>query len=283
VNTLLQGAFGMSRMDIRKAADRAGANRPLSSSGESRGPIAVVPVGEKPDKRLVFPHLVQLDRGHLESTRIIAHDIADSRSTAFDMLRTQILQAMGAKGWRLIAVTSPTPACGKTLTAANLAISIARQPDRAVLLLDLDLRKPQIGASLGLQRDIGLLSALEGKVPLKDAIITAAIDRYRLDVLIAERPIQNSSEWMASRNMRALLGAIRREYPNHIVVIDTPPMLATDDVLTVLPQLDCVLLVGAVGTSTVSDIEQCKRHLHSTHIVRVVLNKVRETNRPYYG
>ena len=60
-------------------------------------------------------------------------------------------------------------------------------------------------------------------------------------------------------------------------------MLVADDFLTLLPQIDCVLLVGAVGTSTVSDIEHCKRHLQSANVIRVVLNKARETNRPYYG
>ena len=226
---------------------------------------------------------VQLDLAHLESRRIIAHDISDRRSGAFDMLRTQMLQAMDAKGWRLLAVTSPTAACGKTLLASNLALSIARLPERSVLLVDLDLRRPQVAASLGLQREFGLLSTLQGKTPLREAIIPAGVERYRLDVLIAERSVPNASAYMASRNMKGLLEQIRRDFPSHVVILDTSPMLVADDFLTLLPQIDCVLLVGAVGTSTVSDIEHCKRHLQSANVVRVVLNKARETNRPYYG
>ena len=199
------------------------------------------------------------------------------------MLRTQVLQAMDAKGWRLLAVTSPTAGCGKTLMATNLALSIARLPERSVLLLDLDLRRPQVAASLGLKGEAGLLSTLQGKTALHEAIMAAGVDRYGIDVLIAEHSVPNASEWTASRNMKNLLQLIRRDFPSHVVIIDTAPMLAADDFLTVLPQIDCVLLVGAVGTSTVSDIEHCKRHLQSANVVRVVLNKVRETNRPYYG
>ena len=137
-------------------------------------------------------------------------------------------------------------------------------------------------ASLGLKGKFGLLSTLQGKLPLREAITRARIDRYKLDVLIIEQSIPNASEWMASRPMKALLQLIRRELPSHVVILDTPPMLATDDFLSVLPEVDCVLLVGAVGMSTVSDIEHCKGHLQSANIVRVVLNKVREGNKPYY-
>lgn len=226
---------------------------------------------------------VQLDWAHLESNRIIGHDISDRRSSAFDMLRTQVLQEMESKGWRLLAITSPTAGCGKTLTACNLALSIARLPERPVLLLDLDLRRPNVAASLGLKGKFGLLGTLRGNVPLREAIIRAGIDRYRLEVLIAEQSVPNASEWLASRSMKALLQTIRRDFPSHVVILDTPPMLATDDFLTLLPEIDCVLLVGAVGMSTVSDIEHCKRHLQSANIIRMVLNKVREGNRPYYG
>jgi Mrp family chromosome partitioning ATPase len=199
------------------------------------------------------------------------------------MLRTQLLQAMDSEGWHLLAVTSPTAACGKTLLASNLALSIARLPERPVLLVDLDLRRPQIAASLGLKHEVGLLSTLQGQTPLRQAIIPAGIERYRIDVLIAERSVANASAFMASRAMKGLLEQIRRDFRSHVVILDTSPMLVADDFLTLLPQIDCVVLVGAVGTSTVSDIEHCKRHLQSANVVRVVLNKAQETNRPYYG
>src|SRR6266436_2366622 len=87
------------------------------------------------------PEEVELDVPYLRSQRIVAHDGKDLNSRHFDMLRTEVLRSMDLKGWKTLAVTSPTPACGKTLTAINLALSMARQPERQVLLADLYLRK----------------------------------------------------------------------------------------------------------------------------------------------
>jgi Mrp family chromosome partitioning ATPase len=123
---------------------------------------------------------------------------------------------------------------------------------------------------------------LQGKAPLPEAVTSIGVDRYRLDAMIAEQSVPNASEWMASSRMKAFLEMIRRDFSSHIIIVDTAPMLAADDFLTLLPMIDCVLLVGAVGVSTISDIENCKRHLNGENIVRVVLNKVRENNRTYY-
>jgi protein-tyrosine kinase len=265
---------------IRQAVQRARASRRLSAMQELPPPIAN-PTAH-PSSQFHPASVVNLDRNHLESKRIIAHDISDPRSTAFDMLRTQVFLEMKAGGWRMLGITSPTPGCGKTLTAVNLALSIARQPETAVLLVDLDLRKPQIAACLGIKTDRGVISTLRGETPLTAAIFRATIDRYGLNVLVTERATQNASELVGSRNMTTLLQSLRRDFASYIVIIDTPPMLSADDTLRLLPQLDCVLLVAAVGTSTTSDIEHCKRHLNSAHVLRVVLNKVRETTQYYY-
>ena len=86
----------------------------------------------------------------LESRRIISYDVADQRSKSFDMLRTQILQSMHQNKWQVLAITSPTAGCGKTLTAINLALSVARQPECSALLVDMDLQKPQVARRLGI-------------------------------------------------------------------------------------------------------------------------------------
>lgn len=83
--------------------------------------------------------------------------------------------------------------------------------------------------------------------------------------------------------MRGLLQEIRAGSPTQIVVLDLPPVLAGDDVISIVPHLDCVLLVAAVGFSTVQEIKECSRLLQSTEIVRLVLNKSTEqTTDQYY-
>ena len=224
---------------------------------------------------------IELNNVHLQSKRIISYDITDPRSRAFDMLRTQVLQSMDLKGWKTLAVTSPTPACGKTLTALNLAISIARQPDRSVLLVDLDFRKPQVAACLGLKCDEGVLSVLEGRTTLSDAIIPARVGNLRFMVLPTASTIK-SSELISSRAMTAMLEDIKREYHSKTIILDLPPILSGDDVIAILPQMDCVLLVAAVGTTTVSQIKECNKHLQSAEVVRIALNKVLETSTDHY-
>ena len=71
--------------------------------------------------------------------------------------------------------------------------------------------------------------------------------------------------------MGNLLQDLRRDYQT--IVVDLPPILSSDDVIRILPQIDCVLLVAAVGLSKLSDVEESMRHLQSSQLVRVVLNK----------
>ena len=226
---------------------------------------------------------LSLKASHLESMRIVSHNKDDLRARSFDMLRTQVLQSMDNGGWQFLAVTSPTAGCGKTVTACNLALSIARLPERPVLLVDLDMRKPKVADYLGIKQDFGLLSVLQGRQSLSDAIVQAGIEREQLLVLPGEQT-KASSEWMGSPTMATLLETIKREFRSRLVILDLPPILAGDDVLSILPHLQSVLLIAEAGSSSVSEIKECTKHLKSTPVVRVVVNKIteREPTAPYH-
>jgi protein-tyrosine kinase len=226
---------------------------------------------------------ISLNGSHLEANRIISHDIADPRSKAFDILRTQVLQSMDMKNWQLLGITSPKAGCGKSVTAINLALSIARQPDRSVLLVDFDLQKPQIASYLGFRANNGLLSVLEGRSSLSDAIVEAQIKNQKLLVLPCEVGTLRSSELMASRSMSTVLQDIKREFRNYTVILDMAPLLTSDDVITILPQIDCVLFVTGAGISTAQEIKESAKHLETTPIVRIVLAKTAESNATYYS
>jgi Mrp family chromosome partitioning ATPase len=262
-----------SGMPAAEALSRMGVSRPRHPSDLSASRSEMTVQGKIKE--------AELDRKHLEGHRIIAHNAADPRSSSFDMLRTQILQSMDQKNWQFLAVTSPTPGCGKTVTAVNLALSIARQPERSVLLVDMDLPRSRVASTLGMRCQHGLLSVLDGRVALPDAMIQARIDSYRFIVLPTEAPILGSSELIASRAMSNLLQGIKRDFRTRTVILDMPPMLSSDDVIAMLPQIDCVLLVAAVGNSTVSEIKECNRHLQATEVVRLVLNKSAESTTRY--
>src|SRR3984957_5630698 len=268
--------------NIRQAIERA-KGQPKQHSGigfESPRQQATHSFGDTHESKGRIQE-VELDFARLQSQRIIAYDGKDPRSRTFDILRTEVLRSMDLKGWKTLAVTSPTPSCGKTLTAINLALSMARQPERQVLLADMDLRKPQGAACLGLKCQEGLLGVIEGRTEVDSAIIRARAGGSRLEVL-PTTPTSNSSDLVGSSAMKRLLQDIRgRGQSRRIAVLDLPPLLTGHDVISILPQVDCVLLVAAVGTSKVSEIEECNKHLRATDVVRFVLNKVPESATKY--
>jgi protein-tyrosine kinase len=263
---------------IRQAVD-------LARAGTARGENIDAPSARGPAGS-VDPQLKEIDLNpaHLESTRIVASGATDEHGRYYDMLRTQVLQAMDKNSWQFLAITSPTAGCGKTVTACNLALSIARLPERSVLLVDMDLQKPKISEYLGIDQKEGLLSILDGRATLLSRIVQAHVGRRTQMLVLPGEPCKSgSSEWMTSTTMGTLLQTIKREFRSRIVIFDMPPLLMGDDVISILPQMDAALLVAGVGTTTVSDLKECQKHLQTTPVVRVLVNKVTETTDTYYA
>jgi len=288
---------GLLMEQIKQAVERAKASagdQRLRPMGASESQFAQAPLSS-PEKiiqkseaiskpgTLASRNEVKLNWAHLEQHRIVAHNVLDPRSKAFDVLRTQVLQVMDQKNWQFLAVTSPTEGCGKTVTAINLALSIARQPQRSALLVDLDLQRPAVADYLGIKTSRGVQAILEGRTMLLDSVMRTLADSCELSVLLAEAPTVHSSELIASRNMDTLLQEIKRDYRSQTVIFDMPPLLQGDEVLSLLPKIDAVLLVTAVGVSTLHEIKECHRYLQATEVIRIVLNKSHQTiKRNYY-
>jgi protein-tyrosine kinase len=249
--------------NIRQAIERAKGQPKQNGVGLEQSQRQARHLGNPPEGSERIQE-VALDFAHLQSQRIVAYDGKDIRSRPFDILRTEVLRSMDLKGWKTLAVTSPTSGCGKTLTAVNLALSLARQPERQVFLADLDLRKPQVATYLGVKCRDGLLGVVEERLEVGGS---------RLDVL-PTAATSNSSDLVASTAMRMLLQDIAGHGQSRIAILDLPPLLMGHDAISILPQVDCVLLVAAVGTSTIGEIEECNKYLQATEVVRFVLNKV---------
>ncbi|MBU0500816.1 MAG: CpsD/CapB family tyrosine-protein kinase [Gammaproteobacteria bacterium] len=225
--------------------------------------------------------VVELDMEHLASQRIFAHQKSHPMTAFIDLLRTQVLQKMDEHGWRTLGISSPTPRSGKTVMAINLAISIARHTQKTALLVDLDLRRPKVAQYLGLDcRVDSLVAALKGKVDLADAMVNPSI--RHLVVLPTSRPVANPAEALASNRVAGLIADLRERYESRIVIFDLAPLVNTDDALSVLPKMDAVLMVVGNGMSTKREIEESLRHLHSTNLLGVVLNKAETDITPAY-
>ncbi|MCK5424801.1 MAG: CpsD/CapB family tyrosine-protein kinase [Emcibacter sp.] len=224
--------------------------------------------------------MVQLDAAHLERNRIVAQEKFDFRSTIFDILRTKVLREMQDKGWKTLAITSPTPACGKTFVAINLAISIARQVDHTVLLADFDLKRSKISEYLGLPAEYSLRDYFEDKVALEDMLINPEIPH--LVVLPNKEPDRHSAEILSSKKMKTLVGELKGRYDSRITIFDLPPVLSSDDTIAFLPHVDCVLLIVGNGMASKSDIDNSLRLLKPYNLLGTVLNKAETTWEGYY-
>lgn len=217
--------------------------------------------------------VIPLNAAHLEKNRIFAFNKNDPMSIAFDVLRTQVLQKMEEKGWRTLAITSPTPAVGKTVVAINLAMSIAQKTNKTAMLVDFDFRQPRIGAYLGLpmEKSLNDLLHLDKDIELSDILINPDIPR--LVVLPTMYAVKNSSETLSSRMISTLIKDLRERYESRIIIFDLPSLLHSDDAISVLPQIDCILMVVANGMSSRREIEDSLRHLSKANLIGTVFNK----------
>jgi protein-tyrosine kinase len=253
----------------------------------TRLPVSVptdVGLNERPGGPLVIEYsqteTVALDAAHLDASHVIAHRKVHPASHAFDVLRTQVLHKMQENGWRTLAITSPTAQSGKTLVGINLAISISQQTDRTALLVDFDLRRPSVANTLGLSRKLSLNDVLSGACDLPDALVHPDMDR--LMVLPTNRPVANSSEVLSSGRVSDIVQDLRNRYSERIIVFDLPPVLAADDVMAVLPRMDCVLLVIGNGVSSEKEIEVSMERLKKANLLGVVLNDDRSPSTDAY-
>ena len=221
-----------------------------------------------------------LDSDHLQDSRIINDGFDLDGATPYKMLRTRVLQKMDKNGWRVLAVTASHEGAGKTITAINLAMMIARSGGRRVYLLDLDLRKPGVARSLGIDNvSAGVGDYLSGKQKIKDILWSVGVDN--LFVVAGKGRFDHSSELLVSEPMNELVSAIRADPSEPIIIIDLPPVLAADDALAIAPIIDSLLFVVAEGETKRADITHSLELLRDVNLLGVVLNKSRDTHPGY--
>jgi Mrp family chromosome partitioning ATPase len=208
----------------------------------------------------------------LNANRIRGIDSSEPGEAAYKMLRTRVLQRMRSNSWQKLAITSPRANAGKTLTAINLAISLAHEPNQQVILVDLDLRIPMVGKYLGLDPKYSLADYFKQDVGIEKVLLKPTNVR-RLYVLPGVERLEHSSELLASHRMATLTQTLVSTSPSTIVIFDMPPLLEADDMLTFMPQVDALLFVVAQGETTRSDLEKSSDLFKEMSVLGTVLNK----------
>lgn len=186
----------------------------------------------------------------------------------FRALRTRIAQSAVGRGIRTIALTSATKGDGKSVTAANLALTIAQEFQRRVILVDGDLRHPRIHQLLGLSDGIGLADVLAGAVDLDTALVD--LPEHNLTVLPSGRPPSNPAELLSSGAMRQVIDTLRQRYER--IVIDMPPAAPLADVQIMTPLVDGVVFIVRAGATPKPAIERALGAFDRTKLVGMVLN-----------
>ncbi|MDH3590042.1 MAG: CpsD/CapB family tyrosine-protein kinase [Gammaproteobacteria bacterium] len=216
----------------------------------------------------------------MREKRVIAASRGDAIADAYRMLRTRILRSMKENQWSSLAITSPRAGEGKSLTAINLALSMAREVDRTVLLVDLDMRRPSTHEFFGFEVEQGLSDYLTGDVALEDLLVNPSVERFV--VLPGRGRVDNSSELLASPKMAMLAEEIAHRYKNRIVIYDLPPVLVVDDALAFSPLVDAFLLVVEEGATQTEEIVAAHDVLAQANVIGTMLNKADESQSQYY-
>ena len=193
---------------------------------------------------------------------------------AFKILSTQIMQHMDEHQWSSLAITSVGDDEGKTTTAINLGISIAKEIEYTVLLVDANLRKPELHKYFGITPELGLSDYLQSDIDLADILIKPGdIDHFV--ILPGGSPVMNSTEILGSPKMCSLAEELKARYPKRFIIFDLPPVLKTADTLSFAPCVDCALIVVEDDTTKEADLKHAVELLSVTNIIGTVLNKVK--------
>lgn len=210
----------------------------------------------------------------LEDYKIIHDCRIHPAADQVKILRTQLLQRLLSTGGNSVLVTSPKPGEGKTVNAINLAISIAQEVDRTVLLIDANLRKPAIHKYFGFEESMGLADYLLGKTSISEVLLNPGIDK--LTILPGGLPLTTSSEMLGATRMADLVKEMKDRYEDRILVFDGPDILTNADSQVFSKLVDGIVLVVEAEKTTRQEIKQAIERLGESPLIGTIFNKSHE-------
>lgn len=263
------GAVAVDPAPVAPPPEPTPAVRPRTHTPVERTPRTA---DAPPTRTVPAPGVAQAARvvpaGHLSPLLVAALAPHGATAEQYRTLRTRIMLSEDGQPRRVLLVTSPGKGDGKSLTAANLAVTMAQEFNRRVVLVDADLREPSAHALLGLPPTPGLADVLTGSATLDEAIVE--LPDFNLAVLPAGLTPERPAELLGSVAMRRLLDALRSRFDR--VLLDMPPVVPLADVGVLGPQVDGVLLVVRAGVTKTPEIERALAVFDPSRLVGLVLN-----------
>jgi capsular exopolysaccharide synthesis family protein len=278
----------MSRIqEILKKAERDGAvHRTRGVAGTSGATAEAVverpafvmpePVSVAAAAPVAAPHIRQVSVG-LDPRLVAAAAPQSLAAEQYRSLRTRVTRAENGRAFRTIIITSPNKGDGKSLTAANLALTMAQEFQQRVLLLDADMRRPSVHRLFGISETPGLSDVLMGGATIDDALV--AVAEHRLTVLPSGIIPTHPAELLGSAAMRRMLDTLRTRFDR--ILIDMPPVAPLADVAIASPMVDGVLMIVRAGVTPKPAIERALSGLDMSKVLGLVLNDAGDTAATY--
>jgi capsular exopolysaccharide synthesis family protein len=199
----------------------------------------------------------------------------------FKILRSNLLFPISGEPPRSVLITSPHPGDGKSFVASNLAISVALNINRHVLLMDCDLRRPSIHTRFGFEDAPGLSDYLSNGTPLSELLIRTSI--HRLTILPGGQPPENPSELLSSEGMSILLKEAIDRYNDRLIILDSPPPSMTAESSVLARWVDGILIVINHGKTSKELLSDVVDRVGKEKIIGAVVNNFEVQSSRYYG
>ena len=199
----------------------------------------------------------------LEKKTAIVEEYNKLRSSVIALTKGETFQ-------NTLLITSTASEEGKSITALNLAISLAKEQDHTVLLVDADLRRPTLHKLLGIQPEVGLIDCLKDELPLEKALIKTGIGK--LVVLPAGKPTEDPIDLLSSNRMKAILKELKDRYPERYVIFDTSPAHPFADARILGSLVDAILMVVREGKADKADLFKTLDDFKDRNLLGIVYN-----------
>lgn len=192
----------------------------------------------------------------IQSRKLLAMNEKNSLvSEEYKKLRSLVLaKTRKAPFYNSLMITSTVSGEGKTLTAINLAMALAKAYDHTVLLVDADLRQPTLHQLFGIAPEVGLIQCLQNDLPLHKALIKTGIGK--LVILPAGGVFHNPAELLSSERMKKIVQELKERYQDRYILFDTPPVLPFADAQVLATAVDGTLFVVREGKSALAEVKK---------------------------
>lgn len=218
----------------------------------------------------IRPPTTKIDLRNTDRNLVALSQPGSTAAEQFRKLRAYLLREKGSDFPKTVLVTSATSAEGKTLVTANLAVGIAQDLHAHALMVDCDMRSPQLSQWFGLKGNKGLSDYLTGDGNLSDLLKKTGVEK--LSILSGGAVRDNPAELIASKRMKGLVEELKTRYRDRHIVFDSTPLLATTEPEILAKLVDGIIIVVKAGVTTRETVKQAIASLDKDKIIGFVLN-----------